>query len=111
MNHSGLMSLMYQWLIQMKISVSLKNSWMGNAWTVTATMRGTTYQTDYQSVAKDVCQGWNQMKAMFKISFSDISYIDTHEKFHFQIKHIHILLSFSKYVSRYEALSQLIMST
>ena len=95
----------------MKISVSLKNSWMGNAWTVTATMRGTTYQTDYQSVAKDVCQGWNQMKAMFKISFSDISHTDTHEKFHFQIKHIHILLSLSKYVSRYEALSQLIMST
>lgn len=83
MNHSVLMSLRYQWLIQMKISVSLKNSWMGNTWTVIAAMKLTTYQSDYQSVEKDVCQGWNQMKAMFKTSFSNIFHTNTHEKCHF----------------------------
>ena len=74
-------------------------------------MRVAIYQSDYQSVEKDVCQGWNQMRAMFKILCSNIFHTNTHEKCHFQIKHIHILLNLSKYVWRYEALSQLIMST
>ena len=56
---------------------------MGNTWTVIAAMKLTTYQSDYQSVEKDVCQGWNQMKAMFKTSFSNIFHTNTHEKCHF----------------------------
>ena len=82
----------------MKISISLKNSWMGNTWAVIAALKVTTYQSDYQRVGKDVCRGWNQMKAMLKTPFSNIFRTNTHEKCHFQIKRIQILLNLSKYV-------------